>query len=1494
VNPLVQVLLDLLVSWKPAPGTSSQDLRDLLRAQAAVRILDNPAEAVLPPGDFDPIIVEAISAGAEQAATVKAARSHLRLAAENLPFGTSAADLAEHRSERFGPFVEPAGRLRRFFTTESPTFLRVSTRQPAGPPEGELLLLVPALSAPVPPDTRSWALPAGTVWLQSRFLVAGGENFTGVRIAGGTLTFDRDVVRHGAILVPRGTQWTLSVELEQPGPADLAGSDANALNLQLPARLEVSSQSAPQVSGDAALSGFGSDLHLSPSGTAFLDGNQICFPLAAAEPAWSIAGNRSRVTQFSGQSTPGNACWALPVSKVPSNQLAEAAHGGSIVFSLAEGLTSIFAAQDGGPFRWFVSTVTANATALEIQALQPDSAARYDLELWAPALTKLRFAGQPIARVLFRSERDGTDTVVAVGGACSNAWDQPRRADGPPFDFDGSINVFGLLSTPTSFLMTLIGTAPAGTELAGFALENLYLVVRSPRKLAVLAPFDEAPVAPAGTAVLLFDVNLALPTLPDPYASNLVPPDGHDVVDGALRVRLPWTDGQAPALEAHLDAAVRFPEPRFDLLDDEDERAVYQAFQDHLEAQPEFLRLLDVSSNAHLFGVALESPSDHQPALVDNRLSLQMNRMRLLMQPQVQWEPVQVEPMPDAIPPVAGSVAHSLLNGGPTLVGANSVKLVPALPASLSADIVDAIADNQAAAALFSLPFGLRAMVNLDFVKPNGGADVFTSAADTVINQPSFGDLSAARQLRLSARSRNPAGDDPSRVMPGIMRQLANLGEPPKLTSVLSELRDPLNEAFGGVVPPRHQPASQAVPLHQADLSGYGLSTFSEWHRDTEGAGFTKVEFRVLNGRTAYEVIQFRSILFECGARVVRTVILERHNTGRVVRIDTGWVAIDAGLFLRPAAFQKGVVKSFQNIRRIRIVGEVFKVGAAFSVQPVIFDADADIEGAHGGRVAVHDRPGYVQISQGVADATDLKLLFEQVHAIHSPIDCSVRVAGTLEIQLLSIASDVALDDGGGIGFAVAVVGAPKLPRAGQWTAVRIDPVTRAVSPIDPRRGVPLVRDGAGPFRFREPADACRKDARVEYALLMATESSRALFRKPKLEPGRPGTVLFEAAPVLADPYSLVQATGSFPGPNGALELKEIPSFQVTADNLWRIDNETFTVANTPLGDLMKGGGWGMTRAYEAGGITLGVDSGLAAAFNVAVPPSLLNLELPAPLGNIIQIRTQYQHVAGGLAKLADPDLVFQGALEELTKTLDSLSHLLGLRFHFDVSVTGGSGASPSFLIHLRLLFRIGDGPDGRVEIGIGKFYGQFLVEGALEAALSGVERALLFIEFQGDVQQGILPPLLYAGGLFRFSVELREKGGPVIQLTLGVVISIGGDLIPGLLAVEATIKYGYSLIPESLQPGILLGLEARAKLLGGLIGFSFSVEAMARLKRKDQDPTLVTVWAQLRIAASVHIAIFLDEDIDFETQFEQDIPLAAVALLPGVGMAVVAAGTLL
>ena len=1483
MNPLLQQLLDMLQSLQPAAGGAATALNDLLLAQATVSIQQDASQANIP-ADTDPIVADAIRAGAAQAAALNAAGTRMRLAVADLPLDPVAQDAGEQPSTVFGPF-EKSGRLLQFVAYQSGAFLLVRIRIGILP-IGEVMLLIPAGSAPTPADPRLWNLAAGTVWMESRFLVAGATGFTGLRITGGTLRFNLPALRTGtSILVPVGANWNLSVIPEPPPAAAANGSDEDGLSLSLPSQLEVRQSGAPTLSGAAAMSGFGSDLHFTPSGSPYVDGHQISFPMTALEPDWSINGNRSGLAQFSGVSHVVSPRWALPVSSTPSNLLGEAAHGGSIVVGLPSGIICTLAGKQGGASRWFAATLTANAQRIELDSAQADSQARYDeLNLWNTSKSSFHFARQPISRLLFRSERSGFDTAAIAGGAVSNAWDLPRRADGPPFAFDGTVSIFGIFSNAAGVWLAAIATADVPDQVYGLAFENLYLLVQGERRTLVVVSFGQPPALASGIALVFFDVNFALPTLPDPYAANLGLPDHQLVSQQALRIVLEWTDGMAASLGAHLDRPVRFSEPRFAPDPDPDETALYNAFRDLLGAQQEYLYLLDMSSRSHLFGVAIESPSDRLPELLNNRLAFETSRIRLLMQPQVQWEPVQADPnAQDLEKKFTSQILSSTMNGGPTLVGANNVTLVPTLPEPVTEAILTAIQMDKRAAALFSLPFGLRAMARLSPPDPVFVPGVPPGAV-TELHAPGFGDFSSARQIRITAQNTFPPPHiDPSRYIPGMLRQLKNFNPAANQWKLSSVTPDALILGIQGQF-------SEKIPLHHADLSGYGLSSFSEWFTAIDGAGFSKVEFQVLNGRTAHEVLQYRSILCECGARVVRTVILERHNSGRVHRFDTGWLAVDAGTFTLPfGSLEKGACLSFQNIRRIRITGEPILVDPTTAFEPVIFDADAQIDGRPD-LVPIYDRPGYVQVPPPPPAAPvpeplplisigQLQALFDRVGPIGSPIDCKTRIGGTLDVQLLGIVSDAAPTDGGGLGFAVAVVGTPALPHAGQWNVVRIDPSTREISPVDPRRGVPIVRVGPDAFRFREPSDA-RRTPHLEHGFLMATDSSRILFPQPSVNPAAAGQIQFDLPPVMADPYSLVQSTAQFPRPQFALNLDKAALFTVTADNRWQIADPNFHIATPPLGDLLKGGNWGISRQYPANLVQLTVDSGAAAAFNVGVAPSNLNLDLPAPLGSVLTITGQYSTLAGGLPSLANPNLVFSGALAELTNTLSELSRLTGLPFQFNVSVTSGGGASPSFVVHMNLDFRIGAGPGDRVDIGVGKFYGEFTVRGELEAGLTGVGQELLVVDFRGDVQQGILPPLLYAGGLFRFSIELHDTGGPVIQLTLGVVASIGGDLIPNLIELEVTVDYGYTLIPETLQPGVLLGLDARAKLLGGLVGFSFSVEAMARIMRADVHT--VRIWAQIRVAATVQVAIFIEEPVDFQTQFQQDIPMAVLALAAG------------
>ena len=210
-----------------------------------------------------------------------------------------------------------------------------------------------------------------------------------------------------------------------------------------------------------------------------------------------------------------------------------------------------------------------------------------------------------------------------------------------------------------------------------------------------------------------------------------------------------------------------------------------------------------------------------------------------------------------------------------------------------------------------------------------------------------------------------------------------------------------------------------------------------------------------------------------------------------------------------------------------------------------------------------------------------------------------------------------------------------------------------------------------------------------------------------------------------------------------------------------------------------------------------------------------------------------YEAASASLPKMPKPSLDFIGPLEDLKNIVDALKQFAAVSFDVDVNVLQvGSGTTPAFLVQIGLACLIGT-PEERIDIGVGKFFGQLNPDGAFEVGTAGISKApRLGLAFKGDIQQGIIPPLIYAGGLFRFAITVPPEGRPSIELALGVVVSIGGDLIKGLLAVEVTIHYGYLLVPETLKPGLLLGLDARAKLVSGLVGFSFGVEAMARIER--------------------------------------------------------------
>ena len=642
--PLLQRLIDLLKELKVAPHTAATALRDLLRALATEAVQDDPAQATIPPGDWPPEVVDAIEEGATRAASLNAEQVRLHVHVEELPLATPTGQVTDDPALTIGLFVDRGGRLWRATEHLSPALFAVLVRPGAVPPE--IVLMIPLGSTPEDGDDQSWQLPAGTVWIRTRFLVANTPGFTGLRIAGGQLRFTGASVQDETQLVLTDlSPWTLAVQPEQPPAAQLTGSDAEALALTLPTRLVVHSSAPSEVTGGLSISGFGSDLSFTRDATPpFVADGLLRFPLASANDDWTIEANRSDVAQFSGEARVESPVWALPQSASVVGGITRAPHGGSLVVRVSGKIEGRIADQSGPPFICYVSTLTANGQRVELNGLQVAPGGRDEIELWSKSRSSFTFSQQAISRLLFRSERAGDDGVAILGGVQRNRWDLPKQSDGEPFGFEGAIEVFGLLASASGFVLSSRARAEAASVRTGLALENLYLLVRPPRRCALVCAFapDEG-AAPDGISILFFDSDFALPTLPDPYATNVDTPARDVSIDESVRVVLEWSASATPTVTVQLDRPLSFPQPRpVGGRDDEDEERVYGAFRGFLDAERDRVFLLDVSSREHLFGVALDVPGDTGQSISENRFAMPLHRVRLFMQPQVHWEPVWI------------------------------------------------------------------------------------------------------------------------------------------------------------------------------------------------------------------------------------------------------------------------------------------------------------------------------------------------------------------------------------------------------------------------------------------------------------------------------------------------------------------------------------------------------------------------------------------------------------------------------------------------------------------------------------------------------------------------------------------------------------------------------------------------------------------------------------------------------------------------------------
>jgi len=551
--------------------------------------------------------------------------------------------------------------------------------------------------------------------------------------------------------------------------------------------------------------------------------------------------------------------------------------------------------------------------------------------------------------------------------------------------------------------------------------------------------------------------------------------------------------------------------------------------------------LLDVSTNADLMGVSFGSFGERGTlALLTTHVAvakgqatsfpLQIQGMDVVSQgsnvraftvPQISWEPV-LNLSEHHVPgdPQLGPNYYPN-DGGPTRVFNNSADQVTLAPIPLTNFLVDSNEhdDNFAALALFTLPFGLKALALLRNQYVHGGSN---RRGASLRNEPkSFRkDLRTALQLQMNAGE--ALFPDQSDMFMGSTVQLNNVLRLDGTPDGSSTLGGDVTKIFNGeFFDPSSLIQDRGVPLTRIDLSGYGASTFSNWLNPKASIAETsQARFDVFVGRCSHEVIQVKSIMYPWGIHVVRTITLFRAGSGYAYRYDSGWKAEGDGLFdftyfahpapgkdaeSRQAGYEihPGIITGLFNIQNIQDTPSVLpfkgqydllagakyvdkdgieqtasgKKAIDYELQPVFFDADIAIENpvsgfrsitTGGGKsrkvVASKGILGFVQLApRGMPlTTTTFHDLVARQGTIGGALDCVVdlNLSGQqVRVRGFDFSNSVGANGTDPI-FVASPRGTTVLPKDGSWTLVQHLNGTGEVNPVAKEMSVPIVRIG--------------------------------------------------------------------------------------------------------------------------------------------------------------------------------------------------------------------------------------------------------------------------------------------------------------------------------------------------------------------------------------------------------------------------------------------------
>ncbi|MFI5117765.1 MAG: hypothetical protein ACHP8B_13825 [Terriglobales bacterium] len=1346
------------------------------------------------------------------------------------------------------------------------------------------------------------------------------------------------------------------------------GDDARAVAANLPGDVTiVFAQPGAKVLAvsDATLTVYGVTIGLHWAGTpAHFEPalQQILVSLTPSVSSFSPHPAASDIFSISGTAPISTGAWGLPVAAANPAALGQAAGAGTLVLALAPGLSASWRGTDSASVVLNQNWIAAAAG--EIILVAPGAAnsrLTQEFQLWQENPPSTRRSTievvyqKPFLLLYFSVSSNGTvknTEALLTFGSVAGHIDRPLAADGGRLGprFTG----FALLYEDPAGTHLLVEAFPLPpppntvTAPMALALHNALLVMTPPEVLVLLGNVGAGNSMDQGTLALGFALYTLLPTLPDPYAANFypipaergtalaglssrllsTPAAGNPAGLPLLDVVVLWTTPSSPQLSflmgslqglmERISIGQPTPDPSASSSDPvqiEDQQritALRAMFDEALGITSESLLLLDVSSNADQFGVGFgfERSRDNavgtqNPFTISNLdLVTAGINVRTFTTPQIQWEPVINLPNPDG--PFPSPVAF-WDDGGPTLLGSPTVNLVPVAPIPVLNQIVGSYGAGSPAAALFTLPFGMKAVATLP--PPAKLGPIPLSRPGLELNRPTFPGENLTGGLQVSVTAARPLiqinnAESPS--LPGAAVQLRNLINPAGLSELdLSILGNPVDPIFNGEFAPGGQ--NPRVPVMRIDLSGYGTSMFSDWvSPDANPPAVVQVRFDVMTGRTAYEIVKVKSILYPWGAVVVRTITIQRVDNAEVLRWDSGWVAATPGVFnLAGITVHPGAVRGMYNIRNIRDTSQVYKGSGGVEMTAVYFDADTQIEdvivGARNGLVPTAGQFGFVQTLPVGSPLTNDQLaeLLTNQGPLGGPVDCVLNVGNSgQQMRVVRVEVGNAPMSGGTAQFAGVARGSVVLPRLGSWSLLQRADSSSEPQNMDPNLGVPLIRQGeasmsgtnTNPYRFAEAVDLWTPDSpSVDYCFVHTSTAARTLFPRPKIESGST-QLTSTVAPLLADSFALLDATGQFPRQDSCVPFPNSNySLQISGPGLFTLNvaPNPFTVSQ-PARSLAGSATFGVTLEYAD-------ENSNPTQINVGITPSSWSLAMSDicvrmdldPFSGLMRVAGAMQSSDTTAPSFPTSRLIFDSVMEPVQKIISFLE-ALGLPNPLTLAI---SNASQKFKLKAGLQLKLPmttpipiptNTPIGKLALSLKVGFGNSA--SSRDALLTATSQWFMYMSFSGSLQVAILPPIpVYAGGAIIFKMEGDFPAGKTpaqekITLQAGVIISVGNkNLIPGVLGLEASVTYGYQLVlvttpPRSIGVGLMLILNASGNVLGGLVGISFTAEADALLIWQFS-PCQLTAQATLDAQVDVTLGWFFDTTVEIQTQYSHAMP---------------------